>query len=57
MVICIVSGTVLGYFFPSLSTYLSNIEFANVSLPIAIVTFDDDVSDYAQGKIFRTVEL
>ena len=37
MVICIVSGTLLGYFFPSLSTYLSNIEFANVSLPIAIV--------------------
>jgi ACR3 family arsenite transporter len=37
VVICIVSGTLLGYFFPSLSTFLSNIEFANVSLPIAIV--------------------
>ena len=27
----------IGYFFPSLSTFLSEIEFANVSLPIAIV--------------------
>jgi len=27
----------LGYFFPSLSTFLSEIEFANVSLPIAVV--------------------
>lgn len=35
--ICILSGTLLGYFFPSLSTFLSEIEFANVSLPIAIV--------------------
>ena len=37
MAICIVSGTLLGYFFPSLSTFLSEIEFANVSLPIAVV--------------------
>ena len=37
MLICIVSGTLLGYFFPSLSTFLSNIEYANVSLPIAMV--------------------
>ncbi len=35
MPICILSGTLLGYFFPSLSTFLSEIEFANVSLPIA----------------------
>jgi ACR3 family arsenite transporter len=35
--ICILSGTLLGYFFPSLSTSLSEIEFANVSLPIAVV--------------------
>lgn len=35
--ICIVSGTLIGYFFPSLSIFLSEIEFANVSLPIAIV--------------------
>lgn len=37
VVICIVSGTLIGYFFPWLSTSLSEIEFANVSLPIAIV--------------------
>jgi arsenite transporter len=35
--ICILSGTLLGYFFPSLSTSLSEIEFADVSLPIAVV--------------------
>ena len=32
--ICILSRTLLGYFFPSLSTSLSQIEFANVSLPV-----------------------
>ena len=35
--ICIVSGTLLGYFFPSLSYFLAEIEFSNVSLPIAVV--------------------
>jgi len=35
--ICILSGTLLGYFFPSLSTFLTELEFANVSLPIAAV--------------------
>jgi len=35
--ICIVSGTLIGYFFPSLSIWLSEIEYANVSLPIAVV--------------------
>ncbi len=35
--ICILSGTLIGHFFPSLSTFLSVIEFAGISLPIAIV--------------------
>ncbi|MFB5599997.1 MAG: ACR3 family arsenite efflux transporter [Nitrososphaeraceae archaeon] len=35
--ICIVSGTLLGYIFPSLSASLAKIEFANISLPIAAV--------------------
>lgn len=35
--ICIVFGTLVGYFFPSLSVFLAELEFSNVSLPIAIV--------------------
>jgi arsenite transporter len=35
--ICILSGTLLGYFFPSLSAFLTELEFANVSIPIALV--------------------
>jgi ACR3 family arsenite transporter len=35
--ICILFGTLLGYFFPSLSVFLAEIEYANVSLPIAAV--------------------
>ena len=35
--ICILSGTLLGYFFPSLSVFLAELEYANVSLPIAAV--------------------
>ena len=34
VVVCIVAGTLLGYFFPSLSTFLTKVEFANVSVPI-----------------------
>jgi arsenite transporter len=35
--VCIISGTLIGYFFPSLSAYLASLEFANISLPIALV--------------------
>jgi arsenite transporter len=35
--VCIVDGTLLGYFFPSLSTFLTKLQFANVSVPIAAV--------------------
>jgi ACR3 family arsenite transporter len=35
--VCIVAGTLLGYFFPSLSTFMTKLQFANVSLPIAAV--------------------
>jgi ACR3 family arsenite transporter len=35
--VCIISGTLIGYFFPSLSASLASLEFANVSLPIAVV--------------------
>ncbi|HEU4446005.1 MAG TPA: ACR3 family arsenite efflux transporter [Nitrososphaeraceae archaeon] len=35
--ICILSGTLVGYFFPSLSVFLAELEYANVSLPIAAV--------------------
>ena len=35
--ICILFGTLLGYFFPSLSVFLAELEYANVSLPIAAV--------------------
>ena len=35
--ICIVFGTLVGYFFPSLSVFLAELEFSNVSLPIAVV--------------------
>ena len=35
--ICIISGTLLGYFFPSLSASLASLEYANISLPIALV--------------------
>lgn len=37
VVVCIIVGTLLGYFFPSLSGSLAKLEFANVSLPIATV--------------------
>ena len=49
--VCIVDGTLLGYFFPSLSTFLTKLQFANVSVPRESCTFDNDVSNYAQGKI------
>ncbi|TGC10662.1 ACR3 family arsenite efflux transporter [Methanolobus halotolerans] len=35
--ICIVLGTLIGYLFPSFAQYLSSIEVANVSIPIAVV--------------------
>lgn len=35
--VCIVAGTLLGYFFPSLSTFMTKLQFANVSRPIAAV--------------------
>jgi len=35
--ICIVFGTLVGYFFPSLSVFLAELELSNVSLPIAVV--------------------
>ena len=35
--ICIALGTVIGYFFPSLSKILGGFEIANVSIPVAVV--------------------
>ena len=35
--ICIIFGTGIGYFFPSFSSYLGSLEFANVSIPVALV--------------------
>jgi len=35
--ICIVLGTVIGYFFPSISKVLGGMEIASVSIPVAIV--------------------
>lgn len=35
--ICIVMGTVIGYFSPGFSSYLGNMEVANVSIPVALV--------------------
>jgi arsenite transporter len=37
VVICIIIGTVLGFSFPDLSSFLAKMEFANVSIPIAVV--------------------
>lgn len=35
--VCIVAGTVIGYYFPQLSDSISEIEYANTSIPIAAV--------------------
>ncbi|MFH0875680.1 MAG: ACR3 family arsenite efflux transporter [archaeon] len=35
--VCIILGTIIGYFFPILSNILGGIEVANVSIPVAIV--------------------
>lgn len=35
--ICIVAGTVIGNYFPGISEFLAKVEYANVSIPIAIV--------------------
>jgi arsenite transporter len=37
--LCIVLGTGVGYFFPSVATLLGEFEIANVSIPIALVLF------------------
>lgn len=35
--VCIIVGTIIGYYFPGLSDSLAELEYANVSIPIAIV--------------------
>jgi len=35
--VCIIAGTVIGYHFPALSDSLAELEYANVSIPIAMV--------------------
>jgi len=35
--ICIILGTAIGYLFPAFSSFLGNMEVANVSIPVAIV--------------------
>ena len=35
--VCIIVGTTIGYYFPGLSDSLAELEYANVSIPIAIV--------------------
>ena len=35
--VCIIAGTATGYYFPSLSDSLAELEYANVSIPIAVV--------------------
>lgn len=37
MAVCIIAGTVVGYYFPGLSDVLAEFEYANVSIPIAVV--------------------
>jgi arsenite transporter len=37
VVVCIVLGTVIGYFFPGFADTLGGIEIANVSIPVAVV--------------------
>ncbi len=37
VVACIVIGTLIGYFLPAVPTFLNQFEYANVSLPIAIL--------------------
>jgi ACR3 family arsenite efflux pump ArsB len=35
--VCIIAGTTIGYYFPGLSDSLAELEYANVSIPIAVV--------------------
>ncbi len=35
--VCIIAGTAIGYYFPELSDSLAELEYANVSIPIAVV--------------------
>ena len=37
VVVCIIAGTAIGYYFPGLSDSLAELEYANVSIPIAVV--------------------
>jgi len=35
--VCIIAGTAIRYYFPALSDSLARLEYANISIPIAVV--------------------